>query len=84
MRSFLKSQGVETRIVIGLDSPQPVQEYARVFGPETLLDLNESMRVSGVPHFYVSDATGRIINEVAGLPYGPRDARGLAGALGLP
>lgn len=83
-RKFLKKQGVETRVIIGMDQPQTLQEYALEFGPDTLLDLNGALNVSGVPHFYVSNASGEIIKEIGGLPYGAQSAESLATAFGLP
>lgn len=83
-RKFLKQKGVETRVIIGMDQPQPLQEYASAFGPDTMLDLNSTMRVSGVPHFYVSNASGEILREIGGLPNGVNGAEDLAAAFGLP
>lgn len=83
-RKYLKEQGVETRVIIGMDQPQPLQEYASSFGPDTLIDLNGALEVSGVPHFYVSNSSGEILKEVGGLPYGANGAKELAAAFGLP
>lgn len=82
-RRYLDARGVETRVIVGLDHPEPVQNYARLFGPATLLDINGSFSVSGVPHFYVSDASGKILKELGGLPMGADNAEGMARFLEL-
>lgn len=83
-RKYLKQNGVETRVIIGMDQPQPLQEYASSFGSDTLLDLNGALTVSGVPHFYISNASGEILKEIGGLPYGVNNGQDMAAAFGLP
>lgn len=84
LRKFLKGHGVDTRVIVGLDSLESVKEYAAAFGPETLIDMNDSLRVKGVPHFYVSDGTGQVTKELAGFPSGVDDVERLASVFALP
>ena len=84
LRDNLKKLKVDTRIIVGLDEPEPVEAYARAFGPDTMLDLNNSLRLSGVPHFYVSDASGSILKELSGYPSGVETPEEFASVLELP
>lgn len=84
MRENLKRLKVDTRIIVGLDSAEPVETYARTFGPETLLDLNNTLSLTGVPHFYVSDASGAILKEFGGYPMGVETPEQFASLLELP
>lgn len=85
LRTYLKNQGVDTRVVIGSDSEAAVLEYAETFGPGTLLDPNKTFRFSGgVPHVFVSEDGGRIVRETAGFRGEPADPAELAADLGLP
>lgn len=85
LRKYLKKKDISTRVIIGLDRPEPVAEYAQLFGPGTLMDINGSFPISGgVPHFFVSDGSGRILKEVAGYPQGLAGAEELAAYFELP
>lgn len=84
LRKFLKGRGVDTRVIVGLDGLEPVKEYAAAFGPDTLIDMNDSLHVKGVPHFYVSDGTGKVTKELAGFPSGVDDVERLASIFALP
>lgn len=88
-RRRLAGRGVASRVVVGQDSPQAVEAYAREFGPDVFLDVEGRVRVSGVPHFIVSDAAGRVLKSVAGAPrleppWTPELLDSLAAAYGLP
>lgn len=68
-RAALAEQGIATRFVIGMDKREPVEDYAREFGGEALLDLDAKVKVpGGVPHFFMSDAGGNIFKTQAGAP----------------
>ncbi|MBI4678236.1 MAG: TlpA family protein disulfide reductase [Elusimicrobia bacterium] len=83
LKRLLERNGVATRIIVGMDAMEAVREYASEFGPDTLLDPDSSFRVSGVPHFIISDASGSVAKKVPGLP--PYDdPAGVAAYLGLP
>jgi thiol-disulfide isomerase/thioredoxin len=83
LKKHLEKKGVSTRIVVGMDAMEAVRAYAVEFGPDTLLDPDGGFRVSGVPHFLVSDASGAISKKVPGLP--PYDdVAGVAAYLGFP
>lgn len=66
LKKKLGGQGVPTRVVVGRATAAECRKYAREFGPETLLDPDDRMKVRGVPHFYIHDSTGKIIRHVAG------------------
>ncbi|MBI5622664.1 MAG: TlpA family protein disulfide reductase [Elusimicrobia bacterium] len=83
LRKLLADNGVSMRVIVGMDAMEAVRAYAAEFGPDTLLDPDGAFRVSGVPHFLVSDASGAITKRVPGLP--PYDEpEGVAAYLGLP
>ncbi len=84
LRRYLSSRGVATRIVVGMDEPAAVRQYAKAFGPDTLMDPAGDLRVDGTPYFFVSDGNGRILNEAAGMPMGISSLPDLAAAYGLP
>ena len=84
LKPFLKDGGISMRVIVGMDKLESVREYAEVFGPDTLLDPHKRMSVNGVPHFYVSNAAGAIIKEVAGAPTGVSDIGEFASVFGLP
>ena len=60
------------------------EDYAKVFGPDTLLDPKGSVPLDGVPHFYVTSASGEILKDLGGLPAGVEHAETLASILDLP
>lgn len=84
LRVYLADKGVATRVVVGMDQLDALREYAKDFGPDTMLDSGRALAVGGVPHFYVTDASGRLIKEVAGMPSGDVDTPRLAAFFGLP
>ena len=84
LKEFLRQRGVETRIIVGQDSVEEVRSYAEVFGPDTLLDPDASLPVRDVPHFFVSDGGGRILREVAGMPFQVASVPELAAYYDLP
>ena len=86
LRDYLGKRGVETRFVVGQDAVAALRDYARVFGPGTLLDVHDSLGVAGVPHFFVSDDKGLILKEVSGVPAGATElpVAEVAAAFGLP
>lgn len=86
LREHLRAHDVAVRVVVGMDKEENVRAYAKEFGPETALDPGGAVGVQGgVPHFYVSDGSGRILNEIAGLPQGAMDDPAeLAAYFGLP
>src|SRR5262245_832707 len=61
LRKFLDGKGIPSRVIVGSDSPAAVREYAKTFGEDALLDPAGEMNPGGVPHFYVSDAGGRVL-----------------------
>lgn len=83
-REYLKKKGVHTNIVVGMDKPRALAAYAKEFGPDTLLDEEGALGEGGVPHFYVTDASGRVLRNQPGFPPDVTDPREFAALLGLP
>ncbi|MBI5208863.1 MAG: TlpA family protein disulfide reductase [Elusimicrobia bacterium] len=79
----LPKDAATLRVVVGMDSMEAVRQYAREFGPDTLLDPEGSFRMNGVPQFLVSDASGRLVKKVPGMP-DVESAAEMAELLGLP
>lgn len=86
LREYLNTRGVTTRVVVGMDKMQNVKDYALEFGPDTLIDPAGQVTANGVPHFFVTDAAGAVLKEVAGVPAGLDDLgpRDFASFFGLP
>lgn len=66
VRDGLQERGIGVRVVVGLDSPENVRDYAQKYGPATVVDERRALHPRGVPHFYVTDNTGLIVREWAG------------------
>ena len=71
LRSILRSQGMESWVVVGLDREAAVRAYAREIGPDTLVDVAHAIEPGGVPHFFVVDNAGAVLRHIAGLPPDP-------------
>ncbi|MBI5629373.1 MAG: hypothetical protein HY921_00645 [Elusimicrobia bacterium] len=85
LRTYLQGQDVATRFVVGLSRGEDLRQYAQVFGPDTLLDPEGRLKLSGgVPHFVVSTRDGRILRDVAGYPMGVDSIPEFASYYGLP
>jgi hypothetical protein len=84
LRDYLQSRGVTTRIVVGKDRLAVLRDYARDFGPDTLLDPDEAFPVGGVPHFFVTDRAGAVLKEVSGVPSVKIPVEDFAAYFGLP
>src|SRR5207244_1518320 len=66
---YLKARGIETRVVVGKDRLDAVREYARTFGPKTLLDPDGGVGLrGGVPQFIVTDPAGKVLKAMPGVP----------------
>ena len=68
LRDHLDKRGIHTRIVVTLDQPAAIQEYAASYGPGTVVDYAGVLHPRGVPHCYLSDARGKVLHETAGFP----------------
>ncbi len=84
LRKYLRQNQEEMRFIVGKDRLAALREYGRVFGPDTLLDVDDAFAVDGVPHFFVSDPNGTILKEVSGVPSGDYPPEEIAGYFGLP
>jgi hypothetical protein len=67
-----------------MSDQEALREYAGLFGPDTLLDLDGSFKVSGVPHFIVSKPDGKVIRDVSGVPLGASSIEEFASYYDLP
>ncbi len=83
LRDLLWKKGVLLRVVVGMDQPAALRDYAKSFGPNTMLDADKRFQVSGVPHFFVTDAQGRLSNDFAGTPHDNATGEELGRAFGL-
>ena len=84
LREWLARRGVAMRVIVGLAGIQDVKAYAQEFGPESMLDPEGKVKVTGgVPHFYVTDQKGSILKEIAGMPM-TNDPERFAAYFGLP
>ena len=84
MRSYLKPLGVDVHIIVGMDEPAAIEEYARSFGPQTMLDPDKAAEPpGGVPNFDISDDSGGVLRRQAGAREGI-GGEALAKSLGLP
>lgn len=68
LKNLLYERGGTMRVVVGMDTPEAVAEYAREFGPDSLVDPGGTIQTGGVPHFWVTDASGAVIKENSGIP----------------
>lgn len=84
VRGFLRAEGVESRVVVGLSSDyRSLKDYAAEFGPDAQIDLARVLRPSGVPMFIVSDRKGKILKTYSGFPGNAESSPALASTLGL-
>jgi len=90
LRPWLAERGVASRVVIGRDRPDAVEEYAKVFGPDTLIDAAGVVPLrGGVPQFLISDGAGNILKAQPGVlrivrpPIPEAELAALSQALGL-
>jgi thiol-disulfide isomerase/thioredoxin len=83
--SYLTARKITTRVVVTMDKPDALSEYAREFGPEAITDTSGLVSVRGVPHFIISDPEGRVLDTASGVPPdGIRDVVDFAARIGLP
>lgn len=90
LRPWLAERGVASRVIIGRDRKDAVEDYAREFGPDTLIDADGMVPLKGgVPQFLVSDGEGRILKAQPGVlrivrpPIPEGELAALSRALGL-
>lgn len=85
MRDWLPKHGVDMRIVVGDDSEESVRDYAKSFGPATLVDPSSIFKIAGgVPAFLVSTNGGAVIRKENGALEDEKDPVEYAKSLGLP
>ena len=73
LRGILRSRGVESWVIVGLDAEPSLRTYAREFGQGALVDVNRAIDPGGVPHFFMVDNSGNVLRHVPGLPPNPAD-----------
>jgi hypothetical protein len=68
-KPWLEAQGYDTQIIVGRDKPGAVDEYAKIFGPDTLIDAKGRYPLrGGVPNFSVIDNQGQVLKTIPGVP----------------
>lgn len=74
LADLVKTRGIETTFVVGMDSLPKCQEMARAIGREVLVDEKgtwaRKMGISGVPHFLVTNTNGKVLKRQAGALLG--------------
>lgn len=84
LRAWLAARGVRTRVIVGKDSAEAVEDYARAFGDGAETDPEGAqLPAAGVPNFQVTAANGSVLAEMAGVAPGTPPAE-LAAELKLP
>ena len=78
LADLVKTRGIETTFVVGMDSLPKCQEMARTIGREVLVDERgtwaRKMGINSVPHFLVTGTDGRVKKRQAGaLPGAPEE-----------
>lgn len=78
LADLVKTRGIETTFVVGMDSLPMCQEMARAIGREVLVDEKgtwaRKMGINGVPHFLVTGTDGRVKKRQAGaFPGAPEE-----------
>jgi len=68
LRSALQGRAMATRFIVGMAGEPEVRDYAKVFGGDTLLDLDNAIPAGGVPHLFLSDDSGTVIHHISGAP----------------
>lgn len=85
LRQYLTDKGVTTRIVVGQSTEDKLKPFAGSFGPDTQLDPSGTVPdKGGVPSFVITDAEGRLLKRINGLPSGAPTPESLAATLDLP
>ncbi|HAM35865.1 MAG TPA: hypothetical protein DEB40_08500 [Elusimicrobia bacterium] len=84
LRGYLERHGVAMRFIVGKDRLPALRAYAREFGPDTMLDVDDAVAVGGVPHFFVSDQHGVILRQISGVPSSDNPIEDIAASFGLP
>ena len=74
LADLVKTRGIETTFVVGMDTLPKCQEMARAIGREVLVDEKgtwaRKMGIRGVPHFLVTGTDGRVKKRQAGALLG--------------
>ncbi len=85
LADLVKTRGIETTFVVGMDTLPKCREMARAIGREVLVDEKgawaRKMGINGVPHFLVTGVDGRVRRHQAGALLG--DPEAFARLLGL-
>ncbi len=74
----LRSDGVEVAVIVGHDTPEAVEDYAKKYSFPVLLDADKSFynqKKLGVPFFISSNNEGKIIQELTGSSNNVADMR---------
>ncbi|MEB8433020.1 TlpA disulfide reductase family protein [Cocleimonas sp. KMM 6892] len=70
MVETLEKEGIEVKVIIGKDSQQATEQYAKSYPFPVLLDPQgdffQKANQRGVPFFMVSDSKGKVVSQMAG------------------
>ncbi|MFN9726954.1 TlpA family protein disulfide reductase [Acidovorax sp.] len=84
LRQQVEADGRPVFLVIGMDKPEALQNYARQHSETVLLDMNRSFtkraNIRSVPYFAVTNHKGEIVEEMKG---GYDDVREMRRRLGV-
>ena len=84
LQDYLPAHDVDMRVIVAADSNMKVREYAKKFGPETIVDAGSKFKVGGFPDYIVSTEGGAILSEGGNGPEDEKDPATFASAIGLP
>ncbi len=68
---FSGSTKVGVKLVVGMDKRPKLEAYAKELGEPVFLDVDGALRrevdIPGVPHWFVTDARGKILDRLSGF-----------------
>jgi len=84
LEDYLPAHDVGMRVIVSASDEDKVHDYAKLFGPHTLVDPGAAFRVPGFPCYIISTKDGAILKQDGSAPENEKDPALFASALGLP
>ncbi|HXS99307.1 MAG TPA: redoxin family protein [Elusimicrobiota bacterium] len=84
LQDYLPAHDVGMRVIVAAADEDKVNDFAKSFGPHTLVDPSSQFHVPGFPCFIISEPGGAIQKQTGSSPEGETDPALFASALGLP
>jgi hypothetical protein len=84
LQDYLPAHDVDMRVIVVADSDMKVRDYAKKFGPETIIDAGSKFRVGGFPDYIVSTEGGAILSQGGNAPEDEKDPAAFASAISQP